>query len=53
MAFKDAVKNIQAMAYNGVHTIYHKVASTSPSCLEAHDGFFRLSVKEKFDVCLL
>ena len=24
---------------------YRKVASTSPSCLEAHAGFFRLSLK--------
>ena len=28
---------------------YCKVVITSLSCLEAHDGFFRLSMKEKFD----
>ena len=28
--------------------IYPKVSSTSPSCLEAHVGFIRLSMKEKF-----
>ena len=27
---------------------YCKVASTSPSCLEAHAGFFRLSMNGKF-----
>ena len=30
-----------------------KVTSTSPSCLEAHAGFFRLSMKEKFTVTFL
>ena len=34
------------------HPNYRKVASTSPSCLEAHAGFFRLSIKGKFDVYL-
>ena len=29
---------------------YRKVASTSPSRLEAHANFFRLSMKVKFDV---
>ena len=29
---------------------YSKVASTSTSCLEAHAGFFRVSMKGKFDV---
>jgi hypothetical protein len=29
---------------------YRKVASTSPSCLEAHAGFFILSMKWKFDI---
>ena len=29
---------------------YHKVASTSPSLLEAHAGFFKLSIKGKLDV---
>ena len=32
---------------------YRKVASTSPSRLEAHPGFFRLSMKGKFYVFLL
>ena len=32
---------------------YHKVASTSLFRLEAHAGFFRLSMKRKFDVYLL
>ena len=32
---------------------YRKVASTSPSCLEAHAGFFRLFMKGKFDVYIL
>ena len=32
--------------------IYRKFASTSRTCLEAHAGFFRLSMKGKFDVCL-
>ena len=32
---------------------YCKVASTSISRLEAHAGFFRLSMKGKFDVYLL
>jgi hypothetical protein len=32
---------------------YRSFASTSPSCLEAHAGFFRLSIKGKFDVYLL
>ena len=27
--------------------------STNPSCLEAHAGFFRLSMKGKFDVYFL
>ena len=30
--------------------MYRKVTSTSPSCLKAHAGFFRLSMKEKFEV---
>ena len=29
---------------------YRKVGSTSQSLLEAHAGFFRLSIKGKFDV---
>ena len=29
---------------------YHKVASTSPFLLEAHAGFFKLSIKGKLDV---
>ena len=33
--------------------IYRIVKSTSPSCLEEHSGFFRLFMKEKFDVYLL
>ena len=33
-------------------SIFRKVASTSPSCLEALAGFFRLSMKVKFDVYL-
>ena len=28
---------------------YHKVVSTSLSCLEAHTVFFRLSMKKKSD----
>ena len=32
---------------------YCKVASTSPSCLEAHTDFFRLSTKEEFDIYLV
>ena len=30
---------------NCLFNIYHKVASTSPSRLEAHAGFFRLPMK--------
>ena len=30
--------------------IYHKVASTCPFLLEAHAGFFKLSIKGKLDV---
>ena len=33
--------------------IYCTVTSTNPSRLEAHAGFFRLSMKGKFDVYLL
>ena len=33
--------------------MYCKVASTSPSRLEAHAGVLRLSMKRKFDVYLL
>ena len=29
---------------------YHKVASSNTSCLEGHDGFFRLLMKEIFDL---
>ena len=29
---------------------FHRVTSTSPSHLEAHVGFLKLSVKGKFDV---
>ena len=37
-----------------MHTcIYRKVKSTSPSRLEAHADFFRLSMKGKYDVYLL
>ena len=32
---------------------YRKVANTSLSCLEAHAGFFRLSMKGKSDVYLM
>ena len=38
---------------NPVKSIYHKVVSNNTSCLEAHSGFFRLSIKGKFDVYLL
>jgi hypothetical protein len=31
------------------HLIYHKVASSNMSRLEAHAGFFRLLMKEIFD----
>ena len=31
-----------------IHLKYIRVAITSPSCLEAHAGFFRLSMKGKF-----
>ena len=34
-------------------TVYRKVASTSPSHLEAHAGFFILSMTGKFGVYLL
>ena len=36
-----------------IFLMYRKVASTSPSCLEAHAGFFRLSMKGKFDNYLM
>ena len=32
---------------------YSKDANSSPSCLEVHTGFFRLSMKEVFDVYFL
>ena len=35
-----------------IFAVYHKLVSTSPSHLEAHPGFFRLSMKGKFDVYL-
>ena len=31
------------------HVMYRKVVSTSPSCFEAHEGLFRLLMKEIFD----
>ena len=37
----------------GKFSIYPKVVSSSTSCLEAHAGFFRLSMKGKVDVYLL
>ena len=36
-----------------VKNAYYKAASTSPFRLEAHAGFFRLSMKGKFDGYLL
>ena len=32
---------------------YRIVASSSPSRIEAHAGFFRLLMKENFDPCVL
>ena len=34
-------------------SIYHKVASTSTSCLEAPPSIYRLLMKGKFDIYLL
>ena len=45
--------NPNVKRYQHIIHIYRKVASTSPSHLEAHAGFFRLSMKGKFDVYLL
>ena len=44
-------KGIPSKMSTGVR--YRKVTSTSPSCLEANAGFFRLSMKRKFDGYLL
>ena len=53
MYFWLKYKYVQRKNHGGHCFTYHKVASTSPSCLEAHAGFFRLSMKGKFDVYLL
>ena len=47
------MSNDQGGYREGSQMTYCKVASTSPSHLEAHAGYFRLSMKEEFDVYLL
>ena len=46
----DAFWSISIQHLSDYQIEYPKVASTSPSHLVAHAGFFRLSMKEKFDV---
>ena len=41
-----AISTINQLCYS----IYHKVANSNMSCLEAHEGFFRMLMKGIFDL---